>query len=108
MKILSTGHAYNAQYAEGPHLYKINGQYLLLMSEGGSGRNHALTVHHSKSVMGPYVAGLVNPVLTTRHMGSEYCYQNFGHADLVQTQNANGGQCFWVTVTLTVFFPVSS
>lgn len=107
MTILSTGHAYNAQYAEGPHLYKINGQYLLLMSEGGSGRNHALTVHHSKSVMGPYVAGLVNPVLTTRHMGSEYCYQNFGHADLVQTQNGEWWAVFLGNRNIDGFFPLA-
>ena len=34
-KILTYGHANNATYAEGPHIYKIDGKYLLLMAEIG-------------------------------------------------------------------------
>ena len=49
-KILTYGHANNATYAEGPHLYKINGKYLLLMAEGGSSYHHAVTVHQGKAV----------------------------------------------------------
>ena len=67
-KILTYGHANNATYAEGPHLYKINGKYLLLMAEGGSSYHHAVTVHQSKSLWGPYVADKTNPVLSHRHL----------------------------------------
>ena len=42
-KTLAYGHAANAKYAEGPHLYKIGDHYLLLMAEGGSDYNHAVT-----------------------------------------------------------------
>lgn len=44
-KTLAYGHAANAKYAEGPHLYKIEDHYLLLMAEGGSDYNHAVTAH---------------------------------------------------------------
>lgn len=84
-KFLAYGHANNAMYAEGPHLYKIDGKYMLLMAEGGSGHNHAVTAFHSKSLWGPYVADQINPVLTHRHLGQDYPIQNIGHADLVQT-----------------------
>lgn len=94
-KTLTYGHANNATYAEGPHLYKIKGRYLLLMAEGGSSYHHAITVHHSKSVMGPYVADKANPVLTHRQLGRDYPIQNIGHADLVQTQRGD-----WYAVAL--------
>lgn len=84
-RILSYGHAKNAKYAEGPHLYKIDGKYRLLMAEGGSGAYHAVTVHSSDSIFGPYAPQQINPVLTHRHIGNRYPVQNIGHADLVQT-----------------------
>lgn len=96
-KILTYGHANNAAYAEGPHLYKIDGRYLLLMAEGGSSSHHAVTVHKSDSLWGPYMADKVNPVLTHRHLGRDYPIQNLGHADLVQTQNGD-----WWAVALGV------
>ncbi|WP_303207781.1 glycoside hydrolase family 43 protein [Bacteroides oleiciplenus] len=88
-RILTYGHANNATYAEGPHIYKIDGKYMLLMAEGGSSYHHAITVHHSKSLWGPYVADKTNPVLTHRHLGSKCPLQALGHADLVQTQNGD-------------------
>ena len=96
-KILTYGHANNATYAEGPHLYKIEGKYLLLMAEGGSSYHHAVTAHHSKTLWGPYVADKVNPVLTHRHLGRDYPIQNLGHADLVQTQSGE-----WYAVALGI------
>lgn len=94
-KIISYGHASNAKYAEGPHIYKVDGRYMLIMAEGGSGSNHAVTVMHSDKILGSYVADMVNPVLTHRHLGRDYHVTNIGHADLVQTQS---GQ--WYAVAL--------
>jgi len=84
---LSYGHANNASYTEGPHLYKINGKYMLMVSEGGTGMFHAITVHHSDSVNGPYVSNYINPVISHRHFGEDYPLHAIGHGDLVQTQN---------------------
>ena len=84
---LTYGHANNASYTEGPHLYKINGKYLLLVSEGGTEFNHAMSVHHSDKVNGPYVTDIVNPVLSHRHLGQDFPLYAIGHGDLVETQN---------------------
>lgn len=94
-KILTYGHANNASYTEGPHLYKINGNYMLMLSEGGTGLYHALSVHHSDSLWGSYKADMINPVLSHRQFGSKYPIQAVGHGDLVQTQNDE-----WWCVTL--------
>ncbi len=86
---LTFGHANNAVWTEGPHLYKINGNYLLMVAEGGTGFNHSVTVHHSKDIWGPYISDSINPVLSHRHLGKEFPVHSVGHADLVQTQNGD-------------------
>lgn len=86
-KQLTYGHASNARWAEGPHLFKIDGEYLLLIGEGGTGEYHSVTVFNSKSLWGPYIPNHANPVLTHRHLGKTYSIGQTGHADLVQTQN---------------------
>jgi xylan 1,4-beta-xylosidase len=88
-RVLTSGYANNAAYTEGPHLYKIDGRYLLLVAEGGSGPNHAVTAHHSSSLWGPYTADQINPVLSHRQLGVDYPIQAAGHADLVQTQDGD-------------------
>ena len=94
-KILTYGHANNASYTEGPHLYKIDGNYMLMLSEGGTGLYHALSVHHSDSLWGPYNADMINPVLSHRQFGNKSPIQAVGHGDLVKTQNDE-----WWCVTL--------
>jgi xylan 1,4-beta-xylosidase len=85
-KQLSYGHASNAVWGEGPHLYRIDGTYMLLLAEGGTDFNHSVTIHTSKSLWGPYIPIQANPVLTHRHLGEDYPVWATGHADLVQTQ----------------------
>lgn len=94
-KILTYGHASNAAYTEAPHLYKINGKYLLITAEGGTDAFHSVTVHQSNSLWGPYVSDKVNPVLTHRHLGPDYPIYAVGHADLIETQNGD-----WYAVVL--------
>jgi len=94
-KILAYGHANNATHAEGPHLYKIENKYLLIIAEGGAGYHHAITVHKSDSLWGTYASNKTNPVLTHRHLGYKYPIQAIGHADLVQTQRGE-----WYSVVL--------
>ena len=84
--ILWDGALKNAQYAEGPHIYKIDGYYYLLIAEGGTGHNHAVTIARSSHIQGPYEANPRNPILTHRHLGLEYPIVGTGHADIVQTQ----------------------
>ncbi|MFW6371685.1 MAG: glycoside hydrolase family 43 protein, partial [Bacteroidota bacterium] len=82
-------------HPEGPHIYKINGTYYLMLAEGGTGYDHAETIARSENIWGPYKPNPRNPVITSRHLGKEYPINNAGHADLVKTQN---GQ--WYSVLL--------
>lgn len=82
---LTYGHASNARCTEAPHIYKIDGRYMLLCAEGGSGDDHSVTIFFSDKIEGPYVPSYKNPVLTSRHLGAKYPIQATGHADLVQT-----------------------
>jgi len=93
-KLLTYGYANNAANTEGPHLYKINGKYLLLTAEGGTDYYHAITAHHSNTLMGPYISDKINPVLSHRQLGKDYPIQAVGHGDLVQTQNGE----WWAVV----------
>ena len=76
-----------AIHVEGPHLYKIDGMYYLLVAEAGTGHNHAVTIARSQSVIGPFEGNPRNPILTHRHLGLSYPIVNTGHADLVETQH---------------------
>lgn len=76
-----------AIWPEGPHIYKINGQYYLMISEGGTDYHHAVTIARSQTINGPYVGNPGNPVLTHRHIGRSCPITNTGHADWVETQN---------------------
>jgi len=88
-KILTYGYANNAASTEGPHVYKVDGKYLLLVAEGGTDYFHAISAHHSNNVFGPYIADKINPVLSHRQLGKDYPIQAVGHGDLVQTQNGD-------------------
>ncbi len=88
-KQLTYGHASNARWAEGPHLFKIDGEYLLLIGEGGTGEFHAVTVFNSKELWGPYIPNHANPIMTHRHLGKTHHIGQTGHADMVQTQNGD-------------------
>ncbi|OQU94652.1 hypothetical protein CLAIMM_00982 [Cladophialophora immunda] len=67
---------------EGPHLYKKDGWYYLLISEGGTHEGHMVTVARSRAVFGPYEAFEGNPVLTAR--GTDEYIQFTGHCDMFQ------------------------
>jgi xylan 1,4-beta-xylosidase len=74
-----------AAWAEAPHIYHLEGRYYLLISEGGTGHDHAVTVARSDAVTGPYEPNPRNPILTHRHLGLDHPIVGTGHADLVDT-----------------------
>lgn len=78
-------------WPEGPHLYKINGKYYLMISEGGTSYDHRLTVARSDSPWGPFESNPKNPILTHKHLTNEP-FQALGHGDLVETPDG-----WWVT-----------
>lgn len=82
-------------YAEGPHLYKKDGYYYLLIAEGGTGFEHAVTIAVSESPTGPYLNNPRNPILTHRHLSYGHPITGVGHADLVDTPDGR-----WFAVAL--------
>ncbi|QNU64491.1 glycoside hydrolase family 43 protein [Vreelandella titanicae] len=69
---------------EGSHLYRRDGWYHLLVAEGGTGYQHAVTMARSKTLTGPYEVHPNNPLLTSQH-DPENPLQRAGHADLVDS-----------------------
>ncbi|MEH7418053.1 glycoside hydrolase family 43 protein [Neobacillus drentensis] len=67
---------------EGPHLYKINGWYYLMIAEGGTEYGHMVTIARSRSPYGPFESNPNNPILSNR--STDKPIQATGHADLVQ------------------------
>jgi alpha-N-arabinofuranosidase len=82
--VIWKGAVLGAVWAEGPHLYKVDGTYYLLAAEGGTEIHHAVAVARSSTVTGPYEGCRSNPVLTHRHLGRGTDVVGAGHADLVQ------------------------
>ncbi len=71
-------------WPEGPHLYKINGKYFVMIAEGGTSYDHMETIARSDSPWGPFVPNPRNPILTHRNR-PDSPIQALGHADLVET-----------------------
>jgi xylan 1,4-beta-xylosidase len=71
-------------WAEGPHIYKRDGYYYLLISEGGTSYDHALSIAISERITGPYHNNPRNPILTHRQMSYDHPITGVGHADLVE------------------------
>ncbi|MBQ8655895.1 MAG: glycoside hydrolase family 43 protein [Prevotella sp.] len=78
------------RYPEGPHLYKKDGWYYLLISEGGTELAHKLTIARSRNIYGPYEANPANPILTNCCMaGQGMQIQGTGHGDFVQAPDGS-------------------
>ncbi|KAI3318014.1 glycoside hydrolase family 43 protein [Xylariaceae sp. AK1471] len=74
-------------WPEGPHLYKKDGYYYLMIAEGGTATNHSITIARSRNLKGPYEAYENNPILTNR--GTNEYFQTVGHGDLFQDTQGN-------------------
>ncbi|MBY0238954.1 MAG: glycoside hydrolase family 43 protein [Burkholderiaceae bacterium] len=80
-------------WPEGPHLYRRQGWYYLMMSEGGTSYQHSITVARSRSPWGPFEANPNNPIITHRNH-PHLPLQAVGHGDLVQTPEGN----WWIVM----------
>ena len=76
-------------WAEGPHLYTVDGSYYLVAAEGGTEFHHAVSVARADAVTGPYVGNKGNPVLTHRHLGRAAPVVGVGHCDLVEAADGS-------------------
>ncbi|MDQ0826085.1 MULTISPECIES: glycoside hydrolase family 43 protein [unclassified Arthrobacter] len=82
-------------HPEGPHLYRLNGWWYLLLAEGGTERGHAVTVARSRTLKDAFEPAPSNPILT--HRSTSATVQNTGHADLVELEDGS-----WAMVYLGV------
>jgi beta-xylosidase len=80
---------------EGPHIYKKDSYYYLMIAEGGTGSGHMVTMSRAKNISGPYDPCPRNPVLTNG--GADFYFQNLGHADLFRDSTGE-----WWAVALSV------
>ncbi|CZR62325.1 probable xylosidase/arabinosidase [Phialocephala subalpina] len=82
-------------YPEGPHIYKKDGWYYLMISEGGTHEGHMITVARSKDIWGPYEAFEKNPILTAK--GTNEYIRYTGHCDVIEDQRGQWwGVCLGV------------
>lgn len=93
------------RFPEGPHVYKKDGYYYLLLGEGGTEYAHSTTIGRSKNLFGPYEASPLNPIIShSNRMGQGNQIQGVGHADLVQTAD---GEWWAVFLGFRVIQPYS-
>jgi xylan 1,4-beta-xylosidase len=68
---------------EGPHLYHIDGSYLLMVAEGGTRADHAVLTCRSDTLLGPYRPDPGGHMLTAR-LRPDWPIQHAGHGSLVE------------------------
>lgn len=84
--LISTG--CGGQCAEGPHIYKKDGWYYLMIAEGGTEYAHRETIQRSKAIYGPYTPCPHNPIISHKEYKKSEI-QATGHADLISDENGN-------------------
>lgn len=86
-------------WAEGPHIYRVDGWYYLMAAEGGTADQHSQTIYRSRSIEGPYEAGPINPILTQRTLDPERPdrVEATGHADIVRLDDGTWWEVFLAT-----------
>lgn len=82
-------------HPEGPHLYRHEGWWYLLIAEGGTHTGHSVSVARSVSPSGPFVSNPANPILS--HRSTPHDVQATGHADFIQLPDGS-----WAAVHLGI------
>ena len=57
---------------EGPHLLEKDGFFYLILAEGGTEYDHAVSIARSKDIMGPYTYHPDNPILSAKDSPAQY------------------------------------
>ena len=73
---------------EAPHLYKRNGLYYLITAEGGTSRNHAMTMARSENIWGKYELHPNKYLVTTKDAPDNYL-QKCGHGDFIEAEDGS-------------------
>lgn len=78
------------RFPEGPHIYKRNGWYYLLISEGGTEYGHKVTIARNRNIAGPYESNPDNPILTHINQNAQNNpIQGVGHADMIEAHDGS-------------------
>ena len=84
------GTGLGGRYPEGPHIYKKDGYYYMMLAEGGTEHGHHVNILRSRSLFGPYEPNPSNPILSHFNMKMQNSpIQGLGHADLVQAPDSS-------------------
>lgn len=80
---------WDTDWIEGPHLYKVDGEYILSAAGGGTGYYHQQLAYKSASPLGPYTPNPDNPILTQFGLPDSRPdpVTATGHADLIEDKN---------------------
>jgi xylan 1,4-beta-xylosidase len=81
------------KFPEAPHLYRNDGDWYLMIAEGGTERGHGISVARGNAPDGPFEGGPGNPVVSAR--STTRPVQCTGHGDLVQAPDGS-----WAVVML--------
>jgi alpha-N-arabinofuranosidase len=83
---------------EAPHIYRRGDFYYLIVSHGGTGQQHAVSVWRGRSPLGPWEINPANPILTHRDAkDSPVGITCTGHADFTDAPDGS-----WWAVLLAV------
>lgn len=70
-------------FTEGPHIYKRDGWYHLLVAEGGTGWDHAVVMARSRNLAGPYQVHPDGGIVVSARGRRDGALTRAGHGDLV-------------------------
>ncbi|MCR4588821.1 MAG: family 43 glycosylhydrolase [Lachnospiraceae bacterium] len=73
----------NKRAPEGPHLFRKDGYYYLILAEGGTGPGHRVSIFRSRTLKGNYEPCPWNPIM--RQWDENAPIQRCGHGELVDT-----------------------
>ncbi|KAH5541938.1 hypothetical protein HBI27_086640 [Parastagonospora nodorum] len=78
-------HGTGGIYPEGPHIYRRNTFYYLMIAEGGTHEGHSVTMARSKNIWGPYEPSPLNPILSAA--GTDEYVQATGHCEAFEDKH---------------------
>lgn len=81
-KIILKSDSRRTGWIEGPHIFKKDGIYYLLYSEGGLGLNHGISIARSEKICEDWEIREINPIFTHRNMGLQSKIVSVGHGDM--------------------------
>ncbi len=86
-------------FTEGPHIFKKDGYYYLMLAEGGTSWEHAESIARSTMLEGPYELHPQTPLITSIDR-SDWPLQKTGHASMCKGPD-NAGDDLWIMAHLT-------